>query len=148
MENNIQNEPQKKSLMPVVIISAIVVLAVAGAYLFFSQNNTSGVLTENQEPQNNEQNISNNETEAARYNMSEVATHNSETDCWLVIEGKVYNVTSFIPNHPGGKAILAGCGKDATVLFNERPTNDKGPHPEQARELLATFYIGELEMGK
>lgn len=84
-------------------------------------------------------------TEAKTYGLAEVATHNSEKDCWMAIEGKVYNVTEFIPKHPGGKAIVGGCGKDASTLFNERPTNNKGPHPAQANELLKGFFIGDLK---
>jgi acyl-lipid (8-3)-desaturase len=62
----------------------------------------------------------------------------------MAIENKVYDVTSFIPNHPGGKAILKGCGKDATVLFETRPDTDKGPHPESAKQTLTNYLIGDL----
>jgi cytochrome b involved in lipid metabolism len=82
--------------------------------------------------------------EAKSYTLDEVAKHNSESDCWLAIEGKVYDVTEFVGRHPGGKAILNGCGKDATTLFNERPTNNKGPHPDQAKAQLPSFEIGTL----
>lgn len=89
--------------------------------------------------------IDNSTIETKVISLEEVVTHNNETDCWLAIEGKVYDVTEFIPKHPGGKAIIGGCGKDATALFNERPTSNKGPHPAQARELLKGFYIGDLK---
>lgn len=32
----------------------------------------------------------------------EVATHSDPGDCWLVIEGQVWNLTEFAPEHPGG----------------------------------------------
>ena len=38
------------------------------------------------------------------------------------IDGKVYDVTAYTPDHPAGKALLKGCGKDATE-FNWRSTN-------------------------
>lgn len=85
-------------------------------------------------------------SEPSAYSMEDVQAHNLETDCWMAIEGKVYNVTDFVGKHPGGKAIINGCGKDATVLFNERPTNDKGPHPANARTILEGFYIGNLKL--
>lgn len=51
--------------------------------------------------------------------MSEVATHNSRTSCWTVINGSVYDLTSWVPQHPGGeKAILGICGIDGSSKFN------------------------------
>ncbi|MCL4163225.1 UNVERIFIED_CONTAM: hypothetical protein GTU68_042885, partial [Idotea baltica] len=47
----------------------------------------------------------------------EVAKHNSNKDCWVVVDGKVYDVTLFIPNHPGGKLIYARAGYDISILF-------------------------------
>ncbi len=84
------------------------------------------------------------QSQTKSYTLGEVAQHNTETNCWMAIEGKVYDVTKFIPTHPGGRAIIGGCGKDATVLFNERPTNDRGPHPAQAKALLPQYEIGIL----
>lgn len=83
--------------------------------------------------------------ESKSFSINEVANHNSESDCWMVVKDKVYDATSFVVNHPGGPAILKGCGMDATKLFEERPTNNKGPHPDKAREQLAKLYIGELD---
>lgn len=84
--------------------------------------------------------------ETKLYSLDEIAQHGTDTDCWLAIEGKVYNVTDFVSKHPGGKAILNGCGRDATTLFNERPTNSKGPHPDQAKEVMKEYYIGDLKL--
>ena len=70
--------------------------------------------------------------------LADVAKHATASDCWMAIDGKVYNVTSFIPNHPGGEAILRGCGKDASDMFNSR-------HGERAKALLPSFYIGDLK---
>lgn len=38
--------------------------------------------------------------------MEEVSQHSSEGDCWLVIRGKVYDVTKYVDLHPGGDIIL------------------------------------------
>jgi len=78
------------------------------------------------------------------YSLEEVAAHDNQDDCWLVIDNKVYDVTDFVSNHPGGEAILQGCGIDATTLFNTRPMGSGTPHSDQARDNLSNFYIGDL----
>lgn len=49
------------------------------------------------------------------FTADEIATHNTETDCWVSLYGEVYNVTKFLDDHPGGKdSIMLYAGKDAT----------------------------------
>lgn len=79
------------------------------------------------------------------YSLEEVSKHADRNDCWLALHGKVYNVTEFISSHPGGNAILEGCGKDATELFETRPMGSGNPHSPRARELSEQFIIGNLE---
>ncbi|GAA6060003.1 hypothetical protein JCM10212_001161 [Sporobolomyces blumeae] len=51
-------------------------------------------------------------------NGQDVAKHNSADDLWMVIDGKVYDLTDFAPNHPGGTRILLKyAGKDATEEY-------------------------------
>lgn len=53
------------------------------------------------------------------YTLEEVAKHKTATDVWVVVDGKVLDVTKFLPDHPGGKmAIMAFAGRDATTEFN------------------------------
>jgi len=80
-----------------------------------------------------------------KFSLEELAGHDNASDCWLALDGKVYNVTSFIFPHPGKDAILEGCGKDATVLFETRPMGSGTPHSQAARGLLTAYLIGELE---
>ncbi|KAI1638533.1 FMN-dependent dehydrogenase [Biscogniauxia mediterranea] len=48
----------------------------------------------------------------------EVAKHDSKESCWVIVHGKAYDVTEFLPEHPGGmKIILKYAGKDATAEF-------------------------------
>ena len=32
----------------------------------------------------------------------QVRQHNTQDDCWIVVNGKAYDVTDFMPDHPGG----------------------------------------------
>ncbi|KAF9436573.1 hypothetical protein BGZ76_003587 [Entomortierella beljakovae] len=53
------------------------------------------------------------------FSASQVATHNSENDCWVIIHDKVYDVSNFLNDHPGGKKIiLKNAGTDATKQFD------------------------------
>lgn len=50
----------------------------------------------------------------------ELAKHDSESDCWIALNGNVYNVTTYLNFHPGGvEELMRGAGKDATDLFIE-----------------------------
>ncbi|KAF5801364.1 putative cytochrome b5-like heme/steroid binding domain-containing protein [Helianthus annuus] len=72
--------------------------------------------------------------------FEEVSKHNHSTDCWLIISGKVYDVTSFLDDHPGGDQVLVlASGKDATENFEEVG------HTENAIEKMKDFYVGELD---
>lgn len=74
------------------------------------------------------------------YTMAEVAKHGSQSDCWSAIDGGVYNLTSWIGQHPGGSdAIVSMCGTDGSSAFN----NEHGGERRPANE-LAGFKIGVL----
>lgn len=79
------------------------------------------------------------------YTLAQIAEHGSKENCWIGIEGKVYDVTEYVGSgfHPGKEAILKGCGKDATSLFNNRP-NGSGAHSAMARNILKRYLIGTI----
>ena len=53
-----------------------------------------------------------------RVTLSELALHNTPQDCWTVIQGRVYDISHYLPYHPGGRTqLLRGKGIDATELF-------------------------------
>ena len=80
---------------------------------------------------------------AKSYTVSEISKHNNESDCWLLISSQVYDVTTFLGEHPGGASlILPYCGKEATRAFQ---TQDRGnSHSNQATDMLAGYEIGTL----
>ncbi|KAJ5216802.1 hypothetical protein N7468_009810 [Penicillium chermesinum] len=53
------------------------------------------------------------------FDAAEVAKHNTRESCWVILYGKVYDVTDFLSSHPGGaKIILKLAGKDATEEYD------------------------------
>lgn len=74
------------------------------------------------------------------YTFEEVRAHSTAQDLWLTINGNVYDVTSWVEQHPGGDIILEGAGVDATKLFEK-----EFPHSKEAHELLKKYYIGKLK---
>ncbi|CAN6833688.1 unnamed protein product, partial [Brassica oleracea] len=78
--------------------------------------------------------------EAKIFTLSQVSEHNQAHDCWIVINGKVYDVTKFLEDHPGGdEVLLSSTGKDATDDFE-----DVG-HSESAREMMEQYCVGEID---
>ncbi|XP_051143442.1 cytochrome b5-like [Andrographis paniculata] len=74
------------------------------------------------------------------YTLEEVSKHNTKDDCWLVMFDKVYDVTKFLDDHPGGDEVLVtATGKDATDEFE-----DVG-HSTTARTMLDEYYIGDID---
>ncbi|KAJ3680124.1 hypothetical protein LUZ60_016402 [Juncus effusus] len=74
------------------------------------------------------------------FKFEEVSSHNVAKDCWLIIHGKVYDLTPFMDEHPGGdEVLLAATGKDATNDFE-----DVG-HSIAAREMMEKYFIGEID---
>ncbi|CAL8464316.1 g3851 [Coccomyxa elongata] len=74
------------------------------------------------------------------YTVKDLKDHTTEDDCWIAINGKVYDVTHFLDEHPGGfDIIVTNTGKDATEDFEEIG------HSNAAKEMLAKYIIGDFE---
>ncbi|XP_075517611.1 cytochrome B5-like protein [Primulina tabacum] len=73
------------------------------------------------------------------YTKAEVSLHNKRTDCWIIIKEKVYDVTSYVEEHPGGDAILTHAGDDSTEGFY-------GPqHATRVFDMIEDFYVGDMK---
>ncbi|PYI05606.1 hypothetical protein BO78DRAFT_447386 [Aspergillus sclerotiicarbonarius CBS 121057] len=74
------------------------------------------------------------------YTTEEVAAHRTRDDLWVAINGKVYDITKYVRDHPGGPDVLIDvAGADATEAYE-----DVG-HSEDADEILQAFLIGTLK---
>ena len=75
------------------------------------------------------------------YSLADVKLHNTASDCWLAVNGSVYDATSFIPRHPGGSdRIIPLCGTDATTSFTEKHEGDQLPEAQ-----LESLKIGTMK---
>ena len=84
-------------------------------------------------------NSQSNNNVSAGFTLTEVAQHSTKNDCYLAINNKVYNVSSYIGNHPGGaQKIISNCGGEVTGIF-------AAIHSNFAWDLLTKYYIGDLK---
>lgn len=75
----------------------------------------------------------------AEYTLSEVSNHDLTSDCWLIILDHVYNITSFLQQHPGGEYILMEyAGRDGTIPFKD------ARHGKDSYLILSKYLIGIL----
>ena len=79
----------------------------------------------------------------AVYSLSEVTKHNQQTDCWMAIHGQVYDLTTYLPQHPTAlRVILPSCGTEASHAYDTK--NRRRSHSDTANALLAQYRIGVL----
>jgi cytochrome b involved in lipid metabolism len=137
----------KKWLFVLLVVIAII----AGIFLLLS-NDKNISLTQPEKLQTAEEAVSSDETQISQDEITadEVAEHNSESDCWTIISGNVYDISPYISRHPGGDEILRACGIDATILFTQRESTDGEqigsgtPHSSSAASQLVQFKIGTV----
>jgi len=75
------------------------------------------------------------------YSMDDVITHKDKQSCWTVVNGNVYDVTTWINQHTGGpEKILFLCGKDGTNNFTNKHSGQEKPEA-----MLRSFKIGQIK---
>ncbi len=136
----------KKSLTASLIIFGVFMVYIFGAGLI---DNLVGHKSVNSNQILN-QNIVTNISPSLTLNMAEISKHNRQTDCWLLINGKVYDITSYFGSHPGGSGVMAAtCGTDATNAYMTQDpyassTGNRSAHSSKAQSLLTEYYLGDL----
>ena len=80
----------------------------------------------------------------SRLTLDAVAIHNTQEDCWMAIEGKVYDLTAYLDRHPTPPEILLPyCGTDATKGMRTKGYGND--HSQFAWGMLEKYHIGALE---
>jgi predicted heme/steroid binding protein len=74
------------------------------------------------------------------YLLSEVEQHQIPQDCWVAIEGRVYDLSEYLPEHDRWLDIRDWCGQDATQDYNNKAGLNKA-HSLRADEMLAEKVI-------
>jgi len=131
-----------------------VIVAVLVAGLVFYDNQPKGDLGTfaSDEGTRDDNQINRNDTTGNTNNQSNfqliatvVAKHNTVGDCWMIINGKVYNLTSFLKAHPGGAGVMTPyCGQDGSAAYATKDKNNPQAHSSTAQSLLANYYLGDF----
>jgi cytochrome b involved in lipid metabolism len=75
------------------------------------------------------------------YSKSTVAKHHTASDCWTIVDRKVYNLTKFVAKHPGGrKRIIRICGRDGSAAFHSQHSSGSRANTV----VLRRYKIGTL----
>jgi cytochrome b involved in lipid metabolism len=78
-----------------------------------------------------------------RFTSAEIAVHNTTSSCWLLIDARVYDVSTYLSRHPAGsRTITPWCGRESTVAFDTE--DGEGTHSSRAYVDLAAYEIGVL----
>jgi cytochrome b involved in lipid metabolism len=125
-----------KHIFPIALVGAFLVIGIA-AYLKYAPttSTTSYTVATTTTATSTET-----ATTPGMYTLADVAQHSGSSSCWTTINGNVYDLTSWISEHPGGEGpILSICGRDGTQAFDGQHGSDP-----RAQGMLATFKIGVL----
>lgn len=77
------------------------------------------------------------------YSLDEVSNHDTSSDCWVVFEDNVYDLTNYLYQHDRYLDIREWCGKDMTQDFITKADTGRDHNPS-SYALLEQYYIGEI----
>ena len=137
------------------IFFAVVVSVLTAGLVFYqnnkttSGNNTNTVVEDNSNtiPGNNNLNPITTTTPPATSTLmsSSVAKHNTISDCWIIVTGKVYDISGYASSHPGGTRNISNyCGKESTNTYDTKGGRGGG-HSTNAHQELDQFFLGNLQ---
>ncbi|KAL5682497.1 hypothetical protein ACJX0J_008882, partial [Zea mays] len=94
--------------MDIIIIISLVILLALGALFVIPKSQNKGKSKRNDLGAG---------TTSRSFTTEEISKHSTRKDCWIIIKDKVYDVTPYVEEHPGGDAILNNAGGDSTEGF-------------------------------
>jgi len=77
------------------------------------------------------------------YTAEQVATHSTPDDAWVIFQGNVYDITTFIPLHPGGSLLNKYLGQDVEKVWIDGEFS-KHLNSNNAYSILSHYKIGRL----
>ena len=76
------------------------------------------------------------------FTEEDVAKHTTSSSCWIIRNGKVYDVTSFLDDHPGGDDyLLKYAGRDVGAVMKDPEEHE---HSDSAYDMMEEFVIGRM----
>lgn len=79
------------------------------------------------------------------FTWDEIARHNNFQDCWIVVDGGVYDVTGWVSQHPGGEIIGVLAGEDASAMYHCSHLRDIAPVLERFRIGTVQNYVPDFK---
>jgi len=136
----------KNSQIIKIILYTLIITIIIALIVFLSGNNPTSQNTQSNTIQQNSS--ERNSTQTNLPNLQEItkqelSNHNSLKDCWVAYESKVYDITDFLPKHPGSaNAITPFCGKSTEF---ENAFKDQHGQTQVKTLLKEGIYKGELK---
>jgi cytochrome b involved in lipid metabolism len=144
-----------KDYISITVVAVGIIIGYVIIKSMTTKQNSSNVSSNNNNTNQSSSNSSNssgteNTSSSGQYNQQEVAKHNTQSDCWVILttsnQSKVYDVTEYVSNpnkHPGGNVIAPFCGQDITGPFLEGLEGGR-VHSSKAESMLSAFAISTL----
>lgn len=120
-----------------IVYFAVAFVVIMGLIVFMNGNNPPANVQQTNNTGNSQV------AESFSISVSELSEHNTEDDCWVGYDGKVYDITDWLPVHPGSAAAISpycGTSEEFTSAF-------EGKHGTfQVSKLMEEgIYLGDLE---
>ena len=124
------------------MLAILLVILVMGVVFFLRLNSTGYTIADEQTDEGSrETNVS---QTTDKISSTTLAKHNSQSDCWVSYKYKVYDITAFLPKHPGSiAAILKYCGsaEDFENAFTKKHGTSKVSTLMKVGVLIGDFEI-------